>query len=181
MKKLIALIVLLALPVMAAEPAKPPVKNPPAPVPVQAPAKKAEWTYSKGEFSTESFYTARFSGSFNEPEQAIGVGVGYALTRNLVASVRAVSYNDVPQLVSEVSGRLTARAPLSFISNKLAPYAFIEGGGNIQTGVGFGGAGGGIEWRPYWKNVGLFAESDLRLDTEWVTSIGLSGGLRLNF
>lgn len=171
MKKLLTLLTLLAIPVMAAQP----------PAPVTPEPVKREWTYSKGEFSTESFYTARFSGSFNRPEQAIGVGIGYALTRNLVASVRAVSYNDAPELVNEVSGRLTARAPLSFISNKLAPYAFVEGGGNLQSGIGFGSAGGGIEWRPVWKNVGLFAESDLRLDTEWQTSIGVSGGLRLNF
>lgn len=165
MKKLIALITLLALPVVAAEPAK----------------KKAEWAYSKGEFSTESFYTARFSGSFDKPEQAIGVGIGYALTRNLVASVRAVSYNEAPEFVNEVSGRLTARAPLSFISNKLAPYAFVEGGGNLQSGVGFGGAGGGIEWRPFWKHQFVKVESDLRLDTEWRTSIGVTGSFGFNF
>ena len=140
-----------------------------------------EWTFSKGEFSADSFYTARFSGSFDQPEQGVGFGVGYAITRNLVAQVRGVSYNDASELVNEVSGRLSFRAPLSIISNKLAPYAFLEGGSGLQSGVGFGGAGGGIEWRPIWKQLGLFAEADLRLDTEWTTSIGVNGGLRLQF
>jgi len=107
--------------------------------------------------------------------------VGYAITRNLVAQVHAVSYNQDVQTINEVSGRLAFRAPLSFISPKLAPYAFVEGGGGLQNGIGFGAAGGGIEWRPVSKYVSLFTEADLRLDTEWQSSVGLNGGLRLRF
>ena len=140
-----------------------------------------KWAFAAGEFSAESFYTARFSGDFNDAQQGIGVGVGYAITPNIVASVRGVSYLESNIGVNELSGRLTYRAQLPFLSRKLAAYAFTEGGGNLQTGTGFAGAGGGVEWRPLWQQLGLFAESDLRLDTEWVSSIGISGGVRLSF
>jgi hypothetical protein len=140
-----------------------------------------QWTYSKSEILVESGYVWRFSGSFNEPQEGIVVGVGYSLTPNLVVGVRGVSYLDDPQGVNELAGRVTYRAPLSFLSNKLAPYAFTEGGCGLQSGIGFGGAGGGIEWRPFWKNIGVYGEADVRVTTEWTSSVGVSGGLRLNF
>ena len=139
------------------------------------------WAFGSKEVIIESYYTARFSGSFNDADQGIGFGVGYALNDNIVASVNGVSYLDSVQGVNEILGRISYRAPLKFLSVKLAPYAFTYGGGNLQTGIGFAGAGGGIEWRPIWKQLGVFGEADLRIDTEWESSVGISTGVRLNF
>lgn len=148
----------------------------PAPVPKAAPPSP----FSKGEFLTESFYTARYSGSFNDPAQSFGVGVGYAITPNIVAAGRLVSYTATPNLIDDVVGRVAYRAQLSWLPKGVFPYAFTEGGGNIHDGVGFAGAGGGLEWRPF-KHVRLGAEADVRENTEWQASIGFTGFLGISF
>lgn len=148
--------------------------------PVKQPEPVKGWTYAVQKLSVESFYTARFSGDFDHAYQGVGIGIGYALTPHITASVRGVSYLDEPNAVNELSGRVSYSEKLKFISNKLVGYAFAEGGAGLQSGVGFGGAGGGLEYMLL-KNVGLGTEADVRIDTQWEPSVGIAGFLRFHF
>lgn len=177
MKTLLTIIGLSALCASAAQTTNNPAMDQPSPI---APEPTA-WQYAKGELSVESFYTARFSGDFDNAQQGIGVGVGYSLTPNVVVSVRGVSYLDDPQGVNEIQGRIAYRVEVPWILPKnAAAYGFGYGGGNLQSGEGFAGAGGGIQYR-FFKNFDFSVESDLRLTTEWEPSIGISGIFGFHF
>lgn len=167
-------ILLISLPCLAAEI---PLQQVPAP-PIPVESKIDESILHKGLFA-DTFYTLRFSDGFSHPDQGAGVGVGYAFTPNILGSVRGTHYLDQDVGLNELAGRLTLRG--DFVHTRIILYAFTEGGANLQSGVGFGGAGGGIELRPIWKWLGLGAEVDLRENTDWRTSIGLTAFAHIGF
>lgn len=86
-----------------------------------------------------------------------GVGGNYFFTRHLGLGADAYTENTQHSFVDNTSGNLIVRFP--FESVRLAPYVY--GGAGYQfdpSGLWFGQAGGGLEFR-FSKQVGLFTDA----------------------
>jgi len=108
-----------------------------------------------------------------------GLGLNYFFSRNVGFGADAYTENAGHSFVDNTSGNLIVRFP--FESVHLAPYAY--GGGGYQfdpSGLWFGQAGGGLEFR-FTKQVGLFADGRY-VFTDGTQNFGVARlGLRLAF
>jgi len=87
----------------------------------------------------------------------LGLGANHFFSRNLGLGVDAYTENAGHSFVDNTSGNLIVRFP--FESVHLAPYVY--GGAGYQfdpSGLWFGQAGGGLEFR-FAKQVGLFVDA----------------------
>ena len=108
-----------------------------------------------------------------------GLGFNYFFSRNVGFGADAYTENAGHSFVDNTSGNLIVRFP--FDSVHLAPYVY--GGGGYQfdpSGLWFGQAGGGLEFR-FTKQVGLFADGRY-VFTDGTQNFGVARlGLRLAF
>jgi hypothetical protein len=158
---------LLALPLMAADKA-------PAPPPV------AEPFYRAGEFNLDLYGTGSIGDSDRNPNNIrVGAGAGatYFFTRGLGFGFRGETDNAGHSFVDRATGRVIVRAPLW---DRIAPYGYVDGTFNFEVDKWSAGAGGGLEYR-FFRNVGVFAEAGLLVDTEGDGKMRGAAGLRLSF
>jgi hypothetical protein len=109
----------------------------------------------------------------------LGLGGNYFFTRHIGIGGDAYTENTQHSFVDNTSGNLIVRLPFEPI--RLAPYAF--GGAGYQfdpSGLWFGQAGGGLEFR-FSRHVGLFADARY-VFTDGTQNFGLGRlGFRFGF
>lgn len=169
MKTLLSLLV-LALPVSlhAANPATDPLPFVPGSF------------FNAKEFSLDLYGTGSQSNADRNPHNVrfgAGFGANYFLTRGLGFGVRAESDNTGHSFFDRLNGRVLFRAPLW---DRIAPYGFVEGGFDFEQDIWGAGAGGGLEYR-FHKNLGVFGEAGLGIDTEGAGRMRGTAGIRITF
>lgn len=145
------------------------------------PAPAAQESYFRaGEFNLDLYGAASLKNESRDPKDVrygVGVGATYFVTKNFGFGLRAESESAKHSLVDLALGRVTLRAPLSA---SFAPYGFVQGGFLFERDRWQAGAGGGLEFRAF-KNLGVFGEAGLNMDTEGVGRMIGAAGVRLSF
>lgn len=118
---------------------------------------------------------------FDEVGYGYGVRLGYQVSKHWAidfgASHHGLDYDG--SAIQDLSGRLVARMPFSFLS----PYTFLGGRFDLQRDVWTIEPGAGIELGVSKKLRGLsiYAEGNLRADTEGHNAYGFGAGVRVRF
>lgn len=130
---------------------------------------EAQSPYQSGVISATTFasYRVHEFGQF-DGELGVGLGVGYAITRNLTIEGWALGehYTDEPAIdsISEAGAYLKFYAPIK--ESGFAPYAVVGYSRGIHTDANNMEAGIGLEYR-FLKHLTAFA------DGVWVQNFGL--------
>lgn len=136
--------------------------------------------YRAGEFNLDVYGSGVLKNEDRDPNNVrLGVGVGatYFVTRGLGFGLSAESASTAHSVVDLALGRVIYRAPLN---KHWAPYGYIEGGFDFERDIWQAGAGGGLEYR-FTRNLGVFGDAGLSVDTDGTGRMRGRTGLRLSF
>lgn len=136
--------------------------------------------FRSGEFDISIGGTASIGTAQREAEAVVigtQFGADYFVTKNLGLGARAELNDFGHSVIDRANGRVTLRAPLW---DRVAPYAYAEGGYQFERERIFAGAGGGAELR-FTKSVGAYAELGLETDTRGAGTGRAAAGIKLPF